>query len=781
MPGDDTSAATGRTSRPVEVRVWDPVVRLFHWSLIASLTVAWLTRGTWDAAHELAGYAIAGLLAGRLLWGFIGTRHARFSDFVTTPRATLRYLRDMARGSAPRELGHNPPGAAMILALLGLLVLVVISGHMMTTNAFFGVSWVEDTHSLAVYVLLGLAGLHVAGVIFSSIEHRENLVAAMFSGRKRSLDSQPGRFRVFGLLASIVAVLASLGVLGGIVNLLSLDLARFEREIVRAANRATGDKLIIGEPLEVSLFPTPSITARNLKLLGTATEEGVAIETVVAEIDPLAAVNGTFTVTRLTVNGIDVTIRNEPSIEPDQLAAGAAPHEAGLGWLRVFPKARQVRLNDVSIHVADGDQPALGKHNLAIKLDIAEDQSLADVQVSAMLDDTPVWLQGTTRRGAAIDGRPVYQFSLAGSSNKGDVAIEGGIIGSSYGGPPGVAVKVAGDASVIAALGRLAPKPTIVAANAAANRARVPETPPVATTTGPTKQPATELETPEATTTVPPRPDGSAGSAPGAIATARKSGAPRSDPAASGSPGDASPSIASDTIANVTPANVRNANRSATTRDQGRPRFAADESAPRDTNAEATQARRARATSQRVAKAKATSPRASRTARLAAQRSASAANRATTSSTRSAAQTKKAPATTPRASKARQAVAKLATPGTTIRAAFPRGARLAKRKRQADDAKINASSRKAKKAASRGDKGRKGRGRGRSGKGSGSSGSSKSGSGKSGSGKSGSGSSGSGKSGSGNSGKGGSSGSGGGGSGGGGSGSGGSGGGSGHN
>ncbi len=177
----DTRNETERT-----VRVWDPFIRLFHWSLVALFVFAFATGDEWDAAHEIAGYIIAGLVAARIVWGFVGTRHARFSDFVRSPAAIFGYLRDSLILKPKRYLGHNPAGGAMIIALLVMITLISGSGYAMTTDMFWGLEWVEELHEAAVYATLVLIALHLAGVALASLEHRENLVKAMFTGRKRT-------------------------------------------------------------------------------------------------------------------------------------------------------------------------------------------------------------------------------------------------------------------------------------------------------------------------------------------------------------------------------------------------------------------------------------------------------------------------------------------------------------------------------------------------------------------------------------------------------------------
>lgn len=180
-----TATKTAASTKAM-VRVWDPFVRIFHWSLVALFIVAFATGDEVEKVHIVVGYAIAGLVAARIAWGFIGPRHARFSDFVRPPAETLDYMRKAVRGRAPRSLGHNPAGGLMTIALLGMIIAISGTGFMMTTDAFWGAEWVEDLHEGLVYATLGLIVLHVTGVVVTSISHRENLVKAMITGRKRA-------------------------------------------------------------------------------------------------------------------------------------------------------------------------------------------------------------------------------------------------------------------------------------------------------------------------------------------------------------------------------------------------------------------------------------------------------------------------------------------------------------------------------------------------------------------------------------------------------------------
>lgn len=180
-------AAGAEAGRDVPmVKVWDPLVRLFHWSLAACILGAFLVEEG-DTAHRLLGYTALGLVAFRLLWGLVGTRHARFSDFVRGPRAVGRYLRERLAGTSQRRLGHNPAGAVMVLVLLAGVAAVGMTGWMQTWDAFWGAEWLEELHEALAYGLLAFIGVHVLAAFVESVHYRENLIAAMVHGRKRAV------------------------------------------------------------------------------------------------------------------------------------------------------------------------------------------------------------------------------------------------------------------------------------------------------------------------------------------------------------------------------------------------------------------------------------------------------------------------------------------------------------------------------------------------------------------------------------------------------------------
>lgn len=134
--------------------------------------------------HEWAGYAAGGLVAFRLVWGLVGTRYARFAQFVRSPAAVIAYLGEMLRGRERRYIGHNPAGGAMVIALMAATAGVAATGWMQTTDAYWGVGWVEEVHELLANLLLIMVVVHVGGVFLASLRHRENLVRTMVHGRK---------------------------------------------------------------------------------------------------------------------------------------------------------------------------------------------------------------------------------------------------------------------------------------------------------------------------------------------------------------------------------------------------------------------------------------------------------------------------------------------------------------------------------------------------------------------------------------------------------------------
>jgi len=184
-----------------EVKVWDLFVRVFHWSLASGFIIAYLSEDEFLGLHLWAGYLSLSLVLLRTVWGFIGSEGARFSDFVYRPRQILNYLKQVVDFTAPRHLGHNPAGGAMTVALMLGITATGLSGLLLygaetgagpagTLSAALGVvgerdaEAFEDVHEFFANLTLFLVLIHLAGVLFDSLLHRENLVQAMFTGRK---------------------------------------------------------------------------------------------------------------------------------------------------------------------------------------------------------------------------------------------------------------------------------------------------------------------------------------------------------------------------------------------------------------------------------------------------------------------------------------------------------------------------------------------------------------------------------------------------------------------
>ena len=176
---------TTAASRPPDrVRVWDPLVRVFHWSLVSCVVLnSWVVEeGEW--LHEWIGYTATALVVLRLLWGLVGSHHARFADWFPTPRRVRTHVGALLRGEIPEHAGHNPLGALMMLALMALVAALGVSGYLQTTDAFWGEDWLQEVHEALASTLIALAGLHAVAAIVMSRLSGVNLVAAMITGVK---------------------------------------------------------------------------------------------------------------------------------------------------------------------------------------------------------------------------------------------------------------------------------------------------------------------------------------------------------------------------------------------------------------------------------------------------------------------------------------------------------------------------------------------------------------------------------------------------------------------
>lgn len=201
--------ASKKSPSPQGILVWDLPVRVFHWLLALSFAGAYVTAESerWRLVHVTLGYTVGGLIVFRLLWGLIGTRHARFASFVRGPAAVLRYLRSLLSGQPEHHVGHNPAGALAIVALLALGAVLVFTGW--STYNEVGGDWLEELHEGVANTMLAVVLVHIAAVLLSSRLHHENLVRAMITGRKQGEPTESARrpWRVLGVLL-LAAVLA---------------------------------------------------------------------------------------------------------------------------------------------------------------------------------------------------------------------------------------------------------------------------------------------------------------------------------------------------------------------------------------------------------------------------------------------------------------------------------------------------------------------------------------------------------------------------------------------
>ena len=203
------------TQGETRILVWDIPTRIFHWVLVLCFVVAYLTSESerWQLWHVTAGYVFGALLLFRMVWGVVGSRYARFGQFVRGPRQVWEYLRSLLTRNPEHFTGHNPAGALAIVGILGLGLLTVLTGWASFND--YG-DWIGELHEGIVNVLLLIIGVHVVGVLVSSALHRENLVRAMINGHKRGVAVEAIRYPQW-----IVGILLLAGLLTFLWALLS--------------------------------------------------------------------------------------------------------------------------------------------------------------------------------------------------------------------------------------------------------------------------------------------------------------------------------------------------------------------------------------------------------------------------------------------------------------------------------------------------------------------------------------------------------------------------------
>jgi len=172
-------------------RIWDPLLRLFHWSLVISFAVAWISSDNAGMIHHWAGYAAAAIVGVRLIWGLVGPHYARFSQFVKRPQTVIDYMKDMRDGREKRYVGHNPAGGAMVIALLLTLLATAGTGWLLTWPQYSSHDGLmSNIHGGIANILMTLVLVHLGGVFLASWRHKENLARAMVTGDKRA--AEPG-------------------------------------------------------------------------------------------------------------------------------------------------------------------------------------------------------------------------------------------------------------------------------------------------------------------------------------------------------------------------------------------------------------------------------------------------------------------------------------------------------------------------------------------------------------------------------------------------------------
>jgi len=191
------------------ILVWDLPTRLFHWLLAATFAGAWLTAESerWIGVHVTLGYTFAGLIVFRVVWGFVGSRYARFSSFVTGPGPVKRYVASILAFRPEHHVGHNPAGGWAVLALLGLGLATALSGY-----AAYNASshLLEELHEGVAGAMLALVFVHVGAVLASSLIHRENLVSAMWHGFKRGSPAEAIRRKRWIAAGALLALVAGI-------------------------------------------------------------------------------------------------------------------------------------------------------------------------------------------------------------------------------------------------------------------------------------------------------------------------------------------------------------------------------------------------------------------------------------------------------------------------------------------------------------------------------------------------------------------------------------------
>ena len=169
-----------------KIMVWDGFIRLFHWALVACVVANLFFTSKGETVHQYVGYAAVALVVLRIVWGFVGSKYARFSDFFPTPTLIKAHLCALVKREKEDYLGHNALGALMIFALIAVILGLGFSGWAQTIDSpYYAEDWPASMHEILVVILQILVALHVLAVVVMSILTKSDLVGAMFTGRKK--------------------------------------------------------------------------------------------------------------------------------------------------------------------------------------------------------------------------------------------------------------------------------------------------------------------------------------------------------------------------------------------------------------------------------------------------------------------------------------------------------------------------------------------------------------------------------------------------------------------
>ncbi len=195
-----------------KILVWDLPTRIGHWLLVTAFILSFMTGDgeAWRLVHVAAGYAVAGVIVFRIFWGVAGTRYARFTSFLFSPRSVFAYLGELLKSKPGHWVGHNPAGSYAIYILILLGLATTVSGF--AVYAEIGGEWVEDAHDVLSYTMLGMVCFHVLGVVVSSLAHHENLVRSMLDGYKQgkseeAIESSKSRWVIAPVVSAVLASL----------------------------------------------------------------------------------------------------------------------------------------------------------------------------------------------------------------------------------------------------------------------------------------------------------------------------------------------------------------------------------------------------------------------------------------------------------------------------------------------------------------------------------------------------------------------------------------------